>query len=174
MHLCYLPSAHCKEISQNHVVILSSQELSTKEFLIALRECLPVDLDDIALINAWNRLIGAEIDGMAQAINEMKRMALTPVFFSNISELHYNYVCSKLSFLHLVGGAVLSYEVGDVKPNVAIYEKMEMCYCENRVPALYLDDRPENIDAARKRGWNAYQVGTVKGICLQLEKLRNT
>ena len=151
---------------------LESGQISSAEFLQQLRCTVDQSLRDENLVDAWNRLIGDEIDGMAEIINEILTMNLRPVFFSNISDIHYEYVISKLSFVEQIDGAILSYEVGDVKPNSMIYEAMEQEFCDGGVPALYLDDRPENIASGISRGWNSYQVGTIHGIRERLAQLK--
>ena len=151
---------------------LESGKISSTEFLEQLKSSIRQDLTDQILVDIWNRLIGIEIDGMAEIVDEILAMNLRPVFFSNISDLHYECVINKLSFVEQIHGAVLSYEIGDVKPNSLIYEVMEEKFCDGGVPALYLDDRPENIESAIARGWNSYQVGSIAGIQERLAQLK--
>ena len=50
---------------------------------------------------------------------------------------------------------ILSFEVGSMKPDGAIYQAAERAA---NIPArqiLFLDDKPENVAAARARGWHA-------------------
>ena len=153
---------------------LESGRMSSLDFLEWLRNAIKEDLADHRLTQAWNRLIGDEIEGMADIVEEILEMNLTPIFFSNISDIHYEYVVEKLSFIDQIGGAVLSYKVGDIKPNSTIYEVMEEKFCQGGVPALYLDDRPENIASAIARGWNSYQVGSIEGIREKLTRLKDS
>ena len=154
-------------------LLLESGRISSSEFLQNIRESINQHHADPVLTQAWNRLIGEEIEGMAEIVGEILNMNLVPIFFSNISDIHYECVIRKLSFVERIGGAVLSYEVGDVKPNSPIYEVMERDFCNGGVPALYLDDRPENIASAIARGWNSYQVGHINGIRDRLSQLRD-
>ena len=48
---------------------------------------------------------------------------------------------------------ILSYEVGAMKPGAKIYEVLENLAGCRGPEILYLDDRPENVDAGAARGW---------------------
>ena len=161
----------CPEIFEIGTMI-ESGKITTNEFLDRLKKVIKRELTNSSLIQAWNLLIGEEIEGMSKIIEQINEMNLSPVFFSNISDLHYTHVLENLSFGKEMYGAVLSYEVGDVKPNNRIYEYMESKYCAGGSPVLYLDDRPENIASGEERGWNCYEVGTIAGIREKLEEIK--
>jgi HAD superfamily hydrolase (TIGR01509 family) len=48
---------------------------------------------------------------------------------------------------------VLSFEEGGMKPDEAIYDVVEQRTGESGAAILYIDDRPENIETGRGRGW---------------------
>jgi HAD superfamily hydrolase (TIGR01509 family) len=50
-------------------------------------------------------------------------------------------------------GYILSYEVKAMKPDAKIYEALENAAGKHGAEILYLDDRPENVDAGAARGW---------------------
>ncbi len=52
---------------------------------------------------------------------------------------------------------ILSYRVGSMKPDAAIYEAAEAAAKVSADRILFLDDRQENVAAARGRGWKAQQ-----------------
>lgn len=64
----------------------------------------------------------------------------------------------KLSFLPLIDGRVISYEVKSVKPEPGIYEALIDKY--NLVPeeCVFLDDKEENVKAARECGFHGIVV----------------
>jgi len=78
--------------------------------------------------------------------------------------VHHHAVEGMLSFRDRIAGAVVSYRVGAVKPAPAMFEAMERMFCDGGVPVLYVDDKPENVEAGRRRGWRAYLFGSVKGL----------
>jgi FMN phosphatase YigB (HAD superfamily) len=52
---------------------------------------------------------------------------------------------------------ILSYEVGAMKPDVAIYDHAQAAAGVDPAAILFLDDRIDNIEAALACGWQAYQ-----------------
>ena len=52
---------------------------------------------------------------------------------------------------------ILSYEVGSMKPEPAIYEAAEQACGVSPDRILFLDDKAENVSAAVDRGWNAVE-----------------
>ena len=109
----------------------------------------------VQIRDAWFRLLGPEKEGLSDLVHEMVGMGFQPVFFSDTSPFHLRCVGQILSFMPLIRGQVVSFEVGAMKPEAAMYEAMEREFCDGGVPALYLDDREPNVEAALMRGWNA-------------------
>ncbi|MFA7231894.1 MAG: HAD family hydrolase [Victivallaceae bacterium] len=102
---------------------------------------------------AWNLLIGEEIDGIAEIVRGLVERGYRLVFFSDTSQSHILEVYRKLSFSHIVTGAIFSYEVGAKKPDNRMYEAFEEKYGK---PVFYIDDRQQNIEAGLKRGWPSH------------------
>ena len=50
-------------------------------------------------------------------------------------------------------GHILSHEVKSLKPDAGIYESLEAASGREGASIIYLDDRPENIEAGLARGW---------------------
>ncbi|MGN0478492.1 MAG: HAD-IA family hydrolase, partial [Hominenteromicrobium sp.] len=77
---------------------------------------------------------------------------------SNYSDLGYNRSKPDFTFLPYTDGALISYEVKLVKPDPAIYAAL--CERFSIIPenAVFLDDRPENTEAARAFGMHAITV----------------
>ena len=90
--------------------------------------------------------------GMKERVEAYAAKGVKFVFLSDVSALHLDVCYRKCSFCHAVTDGVFSYEVGARKPDPAMYEMFEQ---RHGVPDFYFDDRPCNIEAARKRGWNA-------------------
>ena len=104
------------------------------------------------LLRVWNNMIGFDIPGMGQAVRALSDRCRF-VYFSNTSRLHLNEVVRKNRFGHLVSGGVFSFEAGYMKPEPEIYHIFEQTY---GIPFAYFDDNVDNIEAAKKRGWNGH------------------
>ena len=77
---------------------------------------------------------------------------------------------AKLSFAHLISGAITSFEVGKQKPHAAMYRAFEEKY---GIPALYIDDRENNIQAGLNYGWNCHQFTTIELLKKKIQTLEN-
>ena len=64
----------------------------------------------------------------------------------------------RLSFMPLIDGGVISYEVKSVKPEPEIYQALIDKYDLVAEECVFLDDREENVDAARKLGFHGVVV----------------
>ncbi len=77
----------------------------------------------------------------------------------------------KLSFLKYVDGAVFSCQVKQIKPEPEIYRTLLERYHLNPENSVFLDDRAENCEAARKEGIHAIQFRSFKQAAAELEKM---
>ncbi len=145
--------------------MLETGRIDKDAFLGRVRDALPaaLDLSEEQLEAAWCSMLGEEIRGMAQLVDDAVTAGVEPVFLSDVSAFHYGLVSRKLSFMDRMAGAVLSYEVGALKPDPAMFETMEQRFCDGGVPTLYVDDRADCVEAARARGWQAYRFGSSQG-----------
>lgn len=73
---------------------------------------------------------------------------------SNIGDLHWEHLLVRHGLAGIGHGALASFHAGVMKPDGAIYEQAEKKF--GLVPArtVFIDDRAENIAAARARGWH--------------------
>jgi len=75
---------------------------------------------------------------------------------SNTSEPHWLAAKRFLPFSSQLNPVIVSYEVDVMKPDRAFYDAL---LAQSQIPAenvLFIDDLPENIEAARKTGMNVH------------------
>jgi epoxide hydrolase-like predicted phosphatase len=97
--------------------------------------------------------IFTEISAMTQWHGELSRRGLPTFILSNTNDMAVGHIRRSFSFFRNFAGYILSYEHGVLKPEPRIYEiaeKMSGCRGDE---ILFLDDRPENIEGAARRGW---------------------
>jgi len=84
------------------------------------------------------------------------RAAGVPTFiFSNTNELAVRHITARFQFFSGFTGYVYSYRHGAMKPEARLYEAVErLSGCPGGV-LFYLDDRLENVEGGRARGWQA-------------------
>lgn len=94
--------------------------------------------------------LDAPMVDLAHRLSERYRVYL----LSNIGDLHWAHL-SREYRLHAIGhGALLSYLAGVMKPHAGIYAEAERRFALSPAATVFIDDRADNIAAARSRGWH--------------------
>ena len=90
-------------------------------------------------------------DGRPRArLSERHRVYL----LSNIGDLHWVHLSREYGLHPLGHGALPSYLAGGMKPHAAIYAEAERRFALEPRRTVFIDDRADNIAAARARGWH--------------------
>jgi len=129
--------------------------LSTEEFVdrVFTTTELPLTRDQFRI--AYNDIF-TPITSTHELIRRLKpsyRLGL----LSNTSEWHFEHAIKTVEVFHLFDAVTLSFEVKALKPSATIYQDM---LAKLGVPAkecIYIDDIPENVEAARGLGMYALQ-----------------
>ena len=110
---------------------------------------------DLAEFGGYFADIFAEIPPMIQLHTELRQRGFKTYIFSNTSDMAVEHVRLNFPFFKNFDDYILSYEVGAMKPQPKIYEAMEAMTGKRGADLIYIDDRPENIEAGAARGWRA-------------------
>ncbi len=94
------------------------------------------------------------IPEMIELHAELRARKIPTFIFSNTNGFAVRHIRERHPFFHQFDDYILSYEHGSMKPSDALYEVVEKTTRRRGASLLYLDDRPENIETARRRGWN--------------------
>lgn len=97
--------------------------------------------------------IFSPIEPMIALQQALKRHGVPTFLFSNTNEIAIDHIRRRFPFVEGFTAAVLSFEVGGMKPDAPIYEVVERVTGRAGPDLIYLDDRPENIDTALGRKW---------------------
>ncbi len=62
------------------------------------------------------------------------------------------------AFMRCFHGGIFSGDIGLIKPQPEIFEKLEAMYSLKGQPILFIDDHPTNITAAQKAGWQTLHL----------------
>ncbi len=128
-------------------------KISPFKFYNYLKATLSLNnLDYKKFVSIWSDIF-KEDRKMNQLIGILK--AKFKIFIiSNINELHFKYIKEKFNIINEVDGVILSFRVGVRKPDSKIYQvgiKHAKCLPEE---IIYIDDRLELIEEAKKLGLN--------------------
>ena len=94
------------------------------------------------------------IPEMIELHASLRARGVATFIFSNTNGFAVRHIRRNYPFFANFDGYILSYEHGSMKPSTRLYEVVEETTGRSGPSLLYLDDRPENIDTARLRGWH--------------------
>lgn len=97
--------------------------------------------------------IFAPIHEMIDLHASLRRRGVPTFIFSNTNGIAINFIRDRFPFFANFDDYVLSYEHGSMKPEPKLYEVVERVTRSRGSDILYIDDRPENIEAGAGRGW---------------------
>lgn len=93
------------------------------------------------------------IEPMVELHAALRRHGLPTYIFSNTNDLAIRHIQRNFPFFANFDGYILSYEHRAMKPGAKLYEAVERAARRTGAELLYVDDRPENIEAGAARGW---------------------
>lgn len=126
---------------------------------------------DLAEFGAFFADIFTEMPEMI-ALHGRLRAAGVPLFiFSNTNDLAIGHIRRNFPFFAGFDAYVLSYEHGAMKPDAKLYEVVERVTGRKGGEILYLDDRIENAEAGRARGWQVIHHRDAAESVREIERL---
>jgi FMN phosphatase YigB (HAD superfamily) len=126
-------------------------------------------LDADVWIEAWRDIFRP----VPSALAALRRLAedVTPVLISNTNALHWDGVLRVAPELtQLVPLRALSFEVGAAKPEPALFRAALARAGVQPGDALYADDRPALVEAARAMGIDGFVVGDPDAFADELQR----
>jgi HAD superfamily hydrolase (TIGR01509 family) len=116
------------------------------------------------IVAAFNQELGNPIESTASLIPKLLQNGIQVGCLSNTNSVHWKYLQTSYGFMSLFQVQFASQELGAAKPDSEIYETVEQRLQVTGNELLFFDDRLENIEAARARGWRAYQYSDYDSI----------
>ena len=97
--------------------------------------------------------IFSPIEPMIDFQTALQQRGVPTYAFSNTNELAIDHITRSFPFYTTFTGHILSFQHGVMKPEAGLYEVVERETGCRGADILYIDDRPENVDAGAARGW---------------------
>lgn len=131
---------------------LDRSALSDEEMLAKFIANAPANEGEIRKL--WDN-IGLAIyqyDYAKSWIQRMRQNGYRVYILSNYARWTYEKTQEALSFLEDADGALFSFQVQQIKPEPEIYQSLLKRFKLKPAECIFIDDRPENIDAALAQG----------------------
>lgn len=129
---------------------------SQEQFHRELERLVQTPLDFYELLHAGSDIFEPNED-VAEIVRSVHRQGVRLVLLSNTSRAHFEFIRRNYPLLELFDDYVLSYQVGVLKPERAIFEAaLARIHCPPEC-CFYTDDILEYVEAGRRHGLQAEQ-----------------
>lgn len=129
-------------------------KLSAEEFYQALSAHLGLKVSYEEFVLLWSALFPAQTL-IPEAFLEGLHRRYKLILLSNTNPIHFSYIQRNYPILRHFDAYVLSYQVGVLKPERAMYEAaLAAAGCQPE-ECFYTDDDPRNVEAALRFGFDA-------------------
>ncbi len=131
-----------------------SGQIDRRQFLIDGVEILEYRGSHATFESTWQRIFFPN-DPMHQLVRHLKQSH--PLYLlSNTSDLHMDHLREAYDIFHCFTGGTYSWLVGCMKPFPQIYHEAIRAHGLTPARTVFIDDLPQNVDAARKLGFQAH------------------
>ena len=129
-------------------------ELTEEEALAGFAGTDPEITEDLA--RAFSSVEGmlTPRDWVIPLLKELKEAGYGVYYLSNYSRKAYNECGESLNFMPYMDGGIVSFRVGMTKPDPGMYEYFLKEYGLTAGECVFVDDTPENVDIARRLGFD--------------------
>jgi putative hydrolase of the HAD superfamily len=129
-------------------------ELTSEEFYLRFCRALDLKISYSEFVDLWSDMFQPEpilTDGLLRELAATTKLLM----LSNTNEIHFEFIRGRYPLVRHFHDFVLSYRVGAMKPDAAIYlDAVRRAGCEPG-ECFFVDDIEENIAAARQLGIDA-------------------
>lgn len=140
-----------------------------EDLLRRIGQLAPLPHDPDELRARWLAMLEPQMDMITLARGLTARYGV--YVLSNIGDLHWEYLERSIGIDTLGHGALASFKAGVMKPEAGIYAQAEQRFGLTPGRTVFIDDRKENIEAARVRGWHGIVHRDYENTCAQLARL---
>ena len=133
-----------------------SGRIAPDEYMAWAIGVLGSDASPEAFREAWQRIFTPN-PSMWDCVRKLAACGHRLILLSNTNAIHCPWMFETYPDFSLFDGAVLSFEVGCVKPRPEIYQHAVEAYGLVPEATLYIDDLPQNIATGRQFGFHCWQ-----------------
>ena len=111
----------------------------------------------------WPKICAPEIPGSVTLLRRLKERGVPVFSLTNFGVQTLGIAQKNYPFLTLFDREFVSGALQVMKPDVGIYEALEQGTGLSGAELIFADDRADNIEAARARGWQTHLFENPKG-----------
>lgn len=144
---------------------------SEKEVILEYQQKYPKDKEVTKWFITNGEYMHVKREDVWEKVHKLKQIGYHLYILSNYSKDLFDKHTKGASFLEDMDGTVVSYQVGAIKPEKAIYEYLFETYQLSPQDCFFLDDRLENIEAAKELGMDGVQIKSREQLLALLDTL---
>src|SRR5204863_8630469 len=119
----------------------------------------------------WEEMLGGAIEGTVEVVAELRRAGIRVFALSNWSAETFPIALRRYPFLAWFDGLVISGRLGIAKPDRRIFEHLLSTHRLEAGSSVFVDDREDNLEAARQLGIVAVQFSDADRLRRDLRRL---
>lgn len=151
-----------KTMSDPAMVEFNSGRITPEAFFQKMRQTYHWDLNFDEFRQLWCRIF-YPMDGMEELVMQLRGKVKLGLL-SDTDPLHWNYIITTWPWITIFENPTLSYQVGVMKPNPAIYRTAAANVDTLPENCLYIDDLADNVEGARAVGMTAIRFENITQI----------
>ena len=119
----------------------------------------------------FNETIPGPVPGTHELVEELAGAGVTQYALTNFGSEFWDGFAPTQPVFRYMRDIVVSGKEGCVKPDPAIYAIAEARFAQGRSKLFFIDDRADNIAAARRRGWQGHVFHSAPALRAELAEL---
>jgi len=137
------------------MVEFNTGRIDVETFYSRMRQAYRWEIDFDTFKQLWCRIF-VPMDGMEQLITQLRvRSSVKLGLLSDTDPVHWHHIITTWPWIGVFEKPTLSYQLGVMKPDPAIYMKAAENVSTPPEICLYIDDLQDNVDGARAVGMQA-------------------
>ena len=152
-------------------VDLDGGKITLDEAIMEYGRMYPEDITVIEWFLRNGELMAVKRPEIWDKVAALKEKGYKIYILSNYSKELFEKHTRDASFLKVLDGGIVSYQVKEIKPGRRIYELLLNKYDLKAEDCLFFDDREDNVEAARTMGIQAIQVTSREMLNEALDKM---
>lgn len=154
---------------------LESGRIAADDFVQWSLETLGTQASAEEFVAAW-RSIFTPIPETWALVEKLHAEGHRLILFSNINAIHHPWIFEAYPGFEKFHGAVMSYEIGVMKPHDGFYQWAMDQYDLVPEETFYIDDLEPNIETGRKHGFFCHQYDFLRheALLFELAKFRSS
>ena len=142
--------------------------ITTRQFYEHLCGSGGLEMEFPEFCRTWSSIFAEELLVSDSLLRHLKQR-YPLILVSNTNEAHVDHIRRNFSILDYFDKTIFSFEVGAMKPDRRIYECAIEAAGKPPQALFFTDDRPENIDGARRLGIRAHQFSSEAALVAELQ-----